>query len=165
MAEDNQNQQVQDHQMSLQRVYIKDISFEAPNTPDVFMQDWKPAVEGPDVKLASRKLDNDMYEVSLKISMTAKSNDMVAFVIEVDQAGAFLLKGYDEPTLHRLLNAYCPSVIYPYARETIDNLCVKGSFPPVMLQPFNFEGMYLAAAKQAAAKKADAKKVDVAAVE
>lgn len=129
-------------QFSLQRVYVRDLSFEAPKAPAIFRQEWRPGIE-VDIKVANSALDNDFFEVVLTITVTVKNNgEEVAFIAEVQQAGIFLVKGLDEATKGHTLGAFCPNLLFPYAREALDNLVVRGSFPALMLAPVNFDALY-----------------------
>jgi preprotein translocase subunit SecB len=129
-------------QFSLQRVYVRDLSFEAPKAPEVFRQDWRPGIE-VDIKTSNKALGGDFYEVVLGISVTVKNNgEEVAFIAEVQQAGIFLAKGLDAATHSHTLGAFCPNLLFPYAREALDNLVVRGSFPALMLAPVNFDALY-----------------------
>lgn len=129
-------------EFSIQRVYLKDSSFESPRSPDVFRQEWKPKVN-LEINTRNTKLSEDMYEVVLIVTASVKSEaEEVMYLAEVHQAGVFLLKGLPEDQRARTLGSYCPSHLLPYARETLDSLAVKGSFPPLMLAPMNFEAIY-----------------------
>lgn len=138
MSEQNNTQEPQ---FSIQRVYIKDVSFESPKAPEVFLKEWKPAVN-LDLNTRQNALEDGMYEVVLTISATAKIDDEVAFIAEIQQAGIFLIKGLDAETTSHMLGAFCPNLLFPYAREALDSLVVKGSFPALMLAPINFDALY-----------------------
>ncbi len=146
------DEQVQ-QQFAMQRIYTKDISFESPATPAVFRKQWQPKIN-LDLNTASNKVDDqNNFEVVLTITITAKIDEETAFLIEVKQAGLFLITGFEGDTLRRLLGTAAPNVLFPYARETIDNLCVKGGFPPLMLAPVNFDALYQRAMEQAASQQ------------
>ena len=132
----------------LQRVYLKDLSFESPGAPEVFRKEYRPAVN-VDLRTQSAAMDNDAYEVTLTITITAKLQEETAFLIEVQQSGIFSVRGIAEEELRRILGIYCPNVLFPYARETIDNIVTKGTFPALMLAQVNFEGLYAQALQQA----------------
>jgi preprotein translocase subunit SecB len=140
---------VQEQQFSLQRLFLKDLSFESPMAPNVFTQQWRPQVK-LDLNIANNKLADDNYEVVLKLTLTATVEDKAALLIEIQQAGIFLIKGLDEETLRQVLSIGCANILFPYARETIDGLALKGGFPPFQLQPINFEAMYMQAQQQQA---------------
>ncbi len=149
MAEENQAQpaqgaqetQTQEPQFIIQRIYVKDVSFEAPNSPAVFTEEWKPDTD-LDLNTAVNTLPNNNYEVELSLTITVKSNDKVAFLVEVKQAGVFFIYGYQQEQLNHLLAVYCPNTLFPYAREVIAGLVSKGSFPEMHLSPINFDSLY-----------------------
>lgn len=128
-------------QFSLQRIYVKDLSFEAPKSPEIFRNEWNPNIE-LDLNTRQRALDGDFYEVVLTITVTVKTAEEVAFIAEVQQAGIFLVQGLDDGSKGHALGAFCPSILFPYARETLDSLVVRGSFPALMLAPVNFDALY-----------------------
>lgn len=137
-------------QFAMQRIYTKDLSFESPSTPDVFKKQWQPKVN-VDLNTKSDKIDEQgNFEVVLSITITAKVDEDTAFLVEVQQAGIFLVTGFEGEDLRRILGTAAPNILFPYARETIDGLCVKGGFPPVMLAPVNFDALYQQALAQAA---------------
>ena len=147
------DEQVQ-QQFALQRIYTKDISFESPSTPNVFKQQWQPQVN-VDLNTKSDKVDDNNFEVVLSITITAKMGEETAFLVEVQQAGIFMITGIEDDNLRRVLATAAPNILFPYARETIDGLCVKGGFPPVMLAPVNFDALYQQALAQQAAQQGE----------
>ena len=128
-------------QFSLQRIYVRDLSFEAPKSPAIFRQAWEPSV-ALDLNTRQKPLEDDFHEVVLTLSVTVKNGDEVAFIAEVQQAGIFLIKNLDAGSMSHTLGAFCPNILFPYARETLDSLVVRGSFPALMLAPVNFEALY-----------------------
>lgn len=129
-------------QFALQRIFVKDVSFESPKAPDVFRAQWQPKVN-LELNTSHKNLEDDLYEVLLQLTVTTRDEkDEVVYLTEVQQAGIFLIKGLEPAALMQTLGAFCPSVLFPYARETIDNLVIKGSFPPLMLAPVNFDAIY-----------------------
>ncbi|MGV8860863.1 MAG: protein-export chaperone SecB [Pseudomonas sp.] len=128
-------------QFSLQRIYVRDLSFEAPKSPAIFRQEWTPSVS-LDLNTRQKSLEGDFHEVVLTLSVTVNNGDEVAFIVEVQQAGIFLIKGLDAAAMSHTLGAFCPNILFPYARETIDSLVVRGSFPALMLAPVNFDALY-----------------------
>ncbi|MDX1633987.1 MAG: protein-export chaperone SecB [Marinobacter sp.] len=140
---DNQNQP----QFALQRIYLKDLSFESPNSPLVFQEQWKPQVN-LDLNTSHNKIGDNQYEVVLSLTVTSKVEDKVAFIVEIQQAGVFLVKGIEGAQLSQMLGAYCPNILFPYARETIDGVVNRGSFPALMLAPVNFDAIYAQAVKR-----------------
>ena len=136
-------------QFVMQRIFSKDLSFESPSTPNIFKKQWQPKV---DVELNTKSdlIDEQgNYEVVLTITITAKVEDETAYLVEVQQAGIFFITGFEGEDLRRVLGTAAPNILFPYARENIDSLCVKGGFPPVMLAPVNFEALYQQALTQA----------------
>ena len=128
-------------QFALQRIYVRDLSFEAPKTPEIFRQDWQPSIS-LDLNTRQKDLGNDFHEVVLTVSVTAKIGEETAFIAEVQQAGIFLIKGLDAGSMSHTLGAFCPNLLFPYAREALDSLVVRGSFPALMLAPVNFDALY-----------------------
>lgn len=142
-----QGEQVQ-QQFAMQRIYAKDLSFESPATPDVFKKQWKPQVS-VDLNTKSDKIGEEgNYEVVLTVTITAKLEDETAFLVEVQQAGIFFITGIEGENLRRVLATAAPTILFPYARENIDAVCVKGGFPAVMLAPVNFDALYQQAVAQ-----------------
>lgn len=146
MSEQNvgAEQEAQAPQFSLQRVYVKDLSFEAPKSPEVFRSEWAPSV-GLELNTRQTRLDDsEFYEVVLSLTATVKNGEKeeVAFIAEVQQAGIFLVSGFEAAQLSHTLGSFCPSILFPYAREALDNLVVRGSFPALMLSPVNFDALY-----------------------
>jgi len=128
-------------QFALQRVYLKDVSFEAPNSPQVFTKEWTPEVK-LDLNTGAKKLDDTHYEVSIKVTVTATNADDTAFLVEVDQAGLFVLANIPEDQVRPMLATVCPNILFPYLRENIDNLVIKGGFPALVLAHINFDALY-----------------------
>ncbi|WP_457675241.1 protein-export chaperone SecB [Thiolapillus sp.] len=128
-------------QFSIQRIYTKDISFETPNSPEIFMQEWKPQIN-VNLNNAVKDLGEGNIEVSLTVTVTAKIEDKTAFLAEVTQAGIFLARGIPEEEMGPLLGIFCPNTLFPYVREVISDLIVRGSFPQFLLAPVNFEALY-----------------------
>ena len=125
----------------IQRLYVKDMSFETPNTPEIFKSEWKPEIN-IDLNMQNKELEDSMHEVVLKLIVTAKIKDKTAFLVEVNQAGIFFMKGFEKEPLDGMLGAFCPGILFPYAREVIANLVSRGGFPPLHLAPINFEALY-----------------------
>jgi preprotein translocase subunit SecB len=150
MSEQNEQEQ----QFSLQKLFLKDVSFESPMTPDIFTQQWRPQIK-LDLNISNNKLQGDNFEVILKLTLTAAVEEKTALLIEIQQAGIFLIKGLDDETLRQVLSIGCANILFPYARETIDSLALKGGFPPFQLQPINFEAMYVQQMQQQQAAQAN----------
>ena len=163
MAEDNNTIQAAGAQaedkpqlkFSLQRIYVKDISFEAPNSPEVFKQPFKPKVN-LDLNTTSNQVSEDQFEVVVKVTARVDDNESgtASFLVEVEQAGLFRISGIEGAQLDQTLGAFCPNLLFPYARECVDSLVNRGGFPPLMLAPVNFEAMY-AQRKQREAQQAE----------
>lgn len=127
-------------QMVFERIYVKDMSFEVPSA-QVFTREWQPDLQ---IELSSNteKLDDEHYEIVLKVSVTNRNGGEVAYVAEVHQAGIFLIKNIPAEQMGGILGAYCPNILFPYARETISDIVTRGSFPQLLLAPINFDQMY-----------------------
>ncbi len=125
---------------NLQRIYIKDLSFEAPNTPMVFKSDWQPAVN-IELRTQHQLVEEFHYEVVLVVRVTVNNDQKVAYLLELQQAGLFFVSGVAADALVQVLNAYCPTILFPYARETVSDLVTKGSFPQLLLAPVNFDAL------------------------
>lgn len=149
-AQDAENQP----QFALQRLFLKDISFESPNSPEVFLGQWGPKVN-MDVNTGAKFLENDLYEVVLTITVTVENADKVAYLIEVKQAGIFGLKNMDEDTKTQAIGTICPTTLFPYAREAVDSMAIRGGFPALHLAPMNFDAMYADAVKRQAEAEAE----------
>ena len=140
MSDQNQAEQ-SPREFALQRIFIKDVSFETPNSPTIFVEEWKPE---SNLNLNSNvtKLADDTYEVVLTVTVTTKVGDKTAFLVEVQQAGIFGVKGFADAEMGHMMGAYCPNVLFPYAREVVSDLVSKGSFPQLLLTPVNFDALY-----------------------
>ena len=135
-------------EFNIQRIFIKDVSFECPNSPSIFQQEWKPEVK-LDLDTRSSKLGDGVFEVVLSLTVTAKDGDTVAFLCEVQQAGIFSVGELSEGQLAHCLGAFCPNILFPYARETIASLVSRGSFPQLNLAPVNFDALFASYVQQA----------------
>jgi preprotein translocase subunit SecB len=151
-------------QFALQRLYLKDSSFESPRSPLVFQGKWEPKIHF-DIKTRSSKVQDDSYEVILVLTAEAKLDDQSAFLVEVHQAGIFSCKDFDEAQLEQVLSTVCPNILFPYAREAIDSLVIKGSFPALMLAPINFDALYTQQKKAQAEQSAAGENGDGAAAD
>ncbi|ASK32940.1 protein-export chaperone SecB [Alloalcanivorax mobilis] len=128
----------------LQRVYLKDTSFECPGAPDIFLQEWKPKVNVQLNNAARRLGEGNEFEVEITVTVTAKDEQesRTFYLVEVTQAGIFTVVNIEGEERAQLLGSYCPSVLFPYAREVVSDLVSKGSFPQMILQPLNFDALY-----------------------
>lgn len=140
MSEKN-NAAVEPHFM-IQRIYVKDSSFETPNTPAVFQQKWEPEL-ALDLNTQHKELEKDVYEVILTVTATVKNQQAVAFLAEVKQAGIFTIQGAQSEQLEHILGSFCPNILFPYAREIISSQVIQGSFPQLVLAPINFDALFL----------------------
>lgn len=146
-------QETPNREFVIQRVYTKDASFEAPKTPGIFQQEWKPETK-INLNTEVKKLGDDIYEVILTTTVTTLLGEETAYLAEVKQAGIFTITGFSEHEMGSMLGVFCPSQIFPYVREVLSDLITKGSFPQLVLQPINFEALY-AQHQQEAAKQAE----------
>lgn len=135
MSETEQN-------FEIQRIYTKDISFESPNSPKIFLEkEWQPEIS-VDLNVAHDKLDDTTYEVTLTVTCTAKANEKTAFLAEIKQAGIFAITGFEEEQVDHMLGAFCPNILFPYAREVVSDTVNRGSFPQLLLAPINFDALF-----------------------
>jgi preprotein translocase subunit SecB len=144
-----------ERQFAVQRIYTKDLSFESPNAPEIFRGEWKPQNE-LNLNTKVNRLSDQAYEVVLSVTVTAKVGDKTAFIVEVQQAGIFTMAGFTEQELGPMLGAYCPNLLFPYARETVSDLVTKGSFPQLVLQHVSFDALFAQHQQEAAAQAAEA---------
>jgi preprotein translocase subunit SecB len=138
MAEENNTVE---KQFSIQKIYTKDMSFETPNSPKIFTEQWEPAV---DFNLGSHvsPLENSFFEINLTLTITVKNKDAVAYLVEVNQAGIFALAGFSDEEMGPMVGSFCPNILFPYARETVSDLIIRGGFPQLLLAPVNFDALY-----------------------
>ncbi len=135
--------QAPQQQISLQKIYVKDISFETPNSPEIFFQQTQsqPVVD-IQVGIEVAQPNQQFYEVILSVTVTVSLSDKTAFLAEIKQAGLFSLVGFDESQTHYILNSYCPNTLFPFAREAVSDLVTRGGFPQLLIEPINFDAMY-----------------------
>lgn len=158
MAEENQ--QAPERQFVIQKIYLKDVSFESPNAPAVFGGgDWDKDKWQPDINVqingANQGVGQDLYEAVLTITVTAKQNKKTAFLAEVKQAGLFMASGFPEQEMEAMLRAYCLETLFPFAREAVSSLVINGGFPPLLLSPVNFNALFTQQMQQQQAATAD----------
>ncbi|HHI92787.1 MAG TPA: protein-export chaperone SecB [Gammaproteobacteria bacterium] len=144
-----------EQQFTLQKIYLKDISFETPNSPEIFTEEWKPDVN-VELQTAGKPLTDEVMEVVLTVTVTAKLGDKTAYLAEAHQAGVFTIAGFSDDERVHMQGSYCPNILFPYAREAISDLVSKGGFPQLLLAPVNFDAL-LAQHKQQA--EASAKEI------
>ncbi len=138
MSEQNNNEM----SFQIQRIYTKDVSFEAPHAPQVFQKEWEPEVK-LDLDTASSQLTDGVFEVVLRVTVTATVGEDSAFLCEVQQAGIFSISGIEGTQMAHCLGAYCPNILFPYARECITSLVSRGTFPQLNLAPVNFDALFM----------------------
>lgn len=135
-------------QVSLERVYLKDASWESPRSPLVFTENFQPEVQA-DINTRSTRLDDDRFEVILTVTLRAKQEGgKTAFIVEIQQAGVFAVEDLEGEMLQRMLATLGPTTLFPYAREAIDNLTLKGGFPALHIAQVNFDALYLEALRK-----------------
>lgn len=147
---ENQQQPVQAG-FAIQKIYLKDISFETPMGVEAFTKAWTPNVQ-QDLNIQVNAVEEHVYEVVLLLTITARIDNRVVFLVEVKQAGLFVINGLDGLQLSHAINTLCPQILFPYARETIDSLLTRGGFPPLMLAPINFDAVFAQAVVMAQQK-------------
>ena len=138
----------------IRRIYAKDISFETPNSPAVFSSEWKPETD-INLRTQAAQVGAEEFEVSLTVTATVKVGEHTAYLAEVQQAGIFAIVGLTSEELASVLGSYCPSVLYPYAREMVSDLVIRGGFPPFVLAPVNFDALYAHQQAEASAATPD----------
>ncbi len=144
MAEQQQGEK----QISIQKIYLKDFSFESPNSPTVFTSgDWSPKTN-LNLRSSHNQGDDGQSEVVLTITVEAKHEDKTLFLVELHQAGLFQISGYDEEEFGMVVGSFCPNILFPYARESIAAVITKGGFPEFVLQPINFDALYAQSQQQ-----------------
>ena len=139
-------------QVSVEKIYVKDLSLENPGAPQTFRLSEAPSIE---IGLRTRadQIEPDVYECVMTVTVTATAGDRTVFLVEVAQAGIFSVQGTTEETLQPVLAMHCPAMLFPYARQAIAHATMLAGFPPVQLQPINFEALY---AQQLAGKATEA---------
>jgi len=138
-------------QLLLQKIYVKDLSFESPKAPMVFTTNVSPQTQ-LNVRSSAQQVAQDVQEVTLTITVEAKDANSTVFLAEVKQSGIFLIQGYSPEEMSILIGSFCPNTLYPFAREAIADLVTKGGFPPLLLQPLNFDAIYAQAMQERAAR-------------
>lgn len=141
--------------LSITKIYLKDFSFESPQSPAIFRRgDWKPQTN-LNLRSAHTAVDGDHHEIVLTITVEAKEEDKTCFLIELQQAGLFEIGGYEGDELQAIVGSFCPNILFPYARESIASLIQKGGFPEFVLQPINFDALYMQSKQQQMAAAAE----------
>lgn len=129
-------------EFAVSRLYLKDLSYEAPNVPQQFLvAEYKPKID-MELNSTSTSLNNGLHDVNLRVMITAKQDDKTVFLLEIHYAGVFTLNNFSEEQLKHMLGSFCPNILFPYVRELVDNMIVRGGFPPLNLAPVNFDALY-----------------------
>lgn len=138
-------------QLAISKIYVKDISFESPQAPAIFKNgDWKPQTN-LNLRSSHSAIEDNAHEVVLSITVEAKDDEKTLFLVELHQAGIFEIAGYEGEEMSAILGSFCPNILFPYARESISAMIQKGGFPELVMQPINFDALYLQAKQQQAA--------------
>ena len=147
-------------QFQLQKIYVKDVSFELPSAPGIFKDEGSAEIK---LNLSQRvnPMEDTVFEVVLTVTVTASTEDKTAYLAEVHQAGLFMISGLNEVQQQAALNTLCPHTLFPYAAKTITSLVADGGFPPLVLQPINFDQVYQQRLREAQAKQQAAEDMDV----
>ncbi|MGB5490215.1 MAG: protein-export chaperone SecB [Woeseiaceae bacterium] len=149
------NENAAEKRLSITKIYLKDSSFESPQSPAIFRRgEWKPQTN-LNLRSAHHAVENDHHEIVLTITIEAKEDDKSCFLIELQQAGLFEIVGYEGEELEAIVGSFCPNILFPYARETIASLVQKGGFPEFVLQPINFDALYMQSKQQQMTAAAD----------
>lgn len=143
MAEQQATQQNASNEQAfaIQRLYLKDASFESPAAPEIFKSNWQPELN-IDLSTSSNLLENDIHNVVLKVTVTVNVDKKVAFIAEVQYGGVFQISNFEEAVQKQMLGSFCPNILYPYVRTIITNLVMEAGFPNLYLTPVNFDGLY-----------------------
>jgi preprotein translocase subunit SecB len=145
----------------IEKVYVKDLSLELPNAPQVFLQPGQPQLE-VQIHTASGQVAEGYFESSVSATVTAKDGERTLFLAEAVQAGIFSVRNVSSQDLDPLLGIACPTILFPYLRETISDLITRGGFPPVLLSPVSFEALYMQRQQQGQAQGGNGSKIEVA---
>ncbi len=138
--------------LTIQKIYIKDFSFESPRSPEIFTRkDWSPKTD-LNLRSTHQAADESNHEVTLTITIEAKEDENTIFLVELHQAGIFQISGYSAEEFKAIVGSFCPNILFPYARESIANIISKGGFPEFILQPINFDALYAQGMAQAKAQ-------------
>jgi preprotein translocase subunit SecB len=147
MADENQNAAAK--QLLLQKIYIKDLSFESPKAPGVFTTSVQPQTQ-LNIRSSAQDLGQGLQEITLTLTLEAKDKDTTLFLVEIAQSGIFFIQGYTPEEHAMLTGSFCPQTLYPYAREAISDIVGRGGFPQLLLQPINFDALYAQAVQERA---------------
>jgi preprotein translocase subunit SecB len=157
----DQEKQPAEKKISLQKIYLKDFSFESPQTPQVFTEGkWDPKTN-LNLRSTHSSSNTNFHEVILTLTVETKHEDKTLFLIELQQAGLFFVEGYDQEEFSAVVGSFCPNVLFPYAREAISSIVSRGGFPELLLQPINFDALYAQSRAQAQAQSGVATQTSV----
>lgn len=156
MAEESQQDLQQQEQpfFNIEKIYVRDISLEVPNAPQVFLEREAPSVN-IELQQKASQVEDGIFEAVLTITVTSKIGEKVQFLVEVAQAGVFQMRNVPNEAIEGLLGVTCPNILFPFAREAISDMVTRAGFPPVLLTPVNFEALYVQQKQQQAAQQAD----------
>ena len=158
MAEEQENQQAatagngQRGQFEIQKIYVKNISLETPNSPQVFREQWQPSVH-MDIANSVDELGDNLYEVTLSVTATVSHDEKTIYLVEVQQAGIFLMTDFPREIMGRMVATVCPNILFPFVRETVSDLVTRAGFPQLLLAPVNFDALYLQHQQKLAAER------------
>lgn len=141
MTDTNDNAEQAQGKIAIQKIYVKDLSFEAPNAPQCFTEEWDPQVN-LDLNTSTQVVAEHNYEVVLSLTLTVSNKDKTAYLIEVQQAGIFHLEDFPDSIMGPMLGSFCPNLLFPYAREAVSDAVTRGGFPQMLLNPINFDALY-----------------------
>jgi preprotein translocase subunit SecB len=139
----------------IEKLYVKDLSVEVPNAPEIFLEREAPQI-GIQLNSGGRGVGEGVFEVTLTVTVTAKVGDKTVFLVEVGQAGIFRIQNVPDDQMEPLIAVACPNILFPYAREAVSDAVSRAGFQPIVLQPVNFEGMYMQRLQEQAGAPADA---------
>ncbi len=160
MTEENESQaaaagdEISQGQFGIQKIYVKDISFEVPDSPMVFQQEWSPSVN-MDIANSATQIGEGLFEAVLNVTITVSTDDKTMYLVEAQQAGIFQITGLPEDALNKLLSVSCPNILFPFVRELISDIVIRGGFPQLLLSPVNFEALYVQKMQQEAQQQGD----------
>lgn len=143
-------------QFAIQRIYIRDLSVETPSSPEIFRENWQQPKIDLSLNTNSKKVIDDVHEVTIKATVTAKLGDKTAYLVEAEQAGVFTIKNFPEETVNQMIGSYCPNILFPYLRETVSDVIVRAGFPQLALSPVNFDAVFAQAQKMQAEQQTEA---------
>ena len=141
MAEQTTHKNGAEQLFDIQRLYLKDLSFESPSVPKLFQEEWKPEVK-LEIQTTTNPLEENVHEVTLTATVTTTQGKSTAFLVEIKYAGVFMINGFPEEQMQHMLGSFCPNLLFPYAREVVTDVVVRGGFPPLYLAPINFDALY-----------------------